>query len=134
MKICASILIILAIAAIAVYSFFTKERALPTTTTTLEITTTTLQTTTTTLPTIEIFIHPNNFEPSEISIKSGGKLKWLNVDNATHEVVCVENGKPLFDAVLEPNDTFEFLFSRNSECWDPSVSEQEMRMKISVSD
>jgi plastocyanin len=127
MKICASILIILAIAAIAVYSFFTKERTLPTTTTTLE-------TTTTILPTIEVFIHPNNFEPSEISIKSSGKLKWLNVDNATHEVVCVENGKPLFDVILNPNDTFEFFFSRNSECWDPSVSEQEMRMKIFVSD
>jgi plastocyanin len=112
-----------------------------TTTTQQQTTTTTIEktTTTTSLPVIEekisykeVAVYTDRFEPNEIIIKSNEKVKWTNKDNKEHEIVCATNGEPLFDVTINANESFDFSIYSNTECWDPTVGEDKMRMKIIV--
>jgi plastocyanin len=104
----------------------------------IETTTTQQQTTTTiSIPIIEekisykeIAIYSDRFEPNETIITKNEKIKWINRDNKQHEIVCAANGEPLLDVILNDGESFEFSFFFNTECWDPSVSEEKMRMRI----
>jgi len=135
----ATIGIILSIILIAVsvyFLFLSKEKGVaPSTTTTLP------PTTTTSMPsgggeriiTIrEVSIYSDRFEPPQLNINANEKVKWVNKDNKQHEVVCVAGETPLFDAILNSEDMWEFYISEYTECWDPLVSEEGMRMSITV--
>jgi plastocyanin len=129
------VLSILLFAVSSYFLFFAKEEVAQTTTTTLGATTTTAisgrggRITTVN----EVSIYSDRFEPSQLTIKSDEKVKWINKDDKQHEVVCVDaNQNPLFDAILNPGESWEFYLSLSAECWDPSVSEQGMRMSITV--
>jgi plastocyanin len=118
----------------------TTVQSTETTTTTRQQTTTIEKTTTTTsLPVIEekisykeVAVYTDRFEPNEIIIKSDEKVKWVNKDNKEHEIVCATNGEPLFDVTINANESFDFSIYSNTECWDPTVGEDKMRMKIII--
>ena len=132
--------VVFAIILVSVFTYlfiFPKEKEVkpPETTTTI----TEVPATTTTVTEVvkkiiiisEVSIYSDRFEPSEIRVKINEKLKWINKDSKQHEVVCVDaNQNPLFDAILNPEESWEFYMYANGECWDPSVSEQGMRMRI----
>ncbi|MEM5829868.1 MAG: hypothetical protein QW040_01545 [Candidatus Aenigmatarchaeota archaeon] len=133
----AAIIFLIGVATIAGYFLFFSEmeEIAP------QTTTTTLQTTTTevrigekiTVTKNEVFIYSDKFEPSQLTIKAGEKVKWVNKDNKQHELVCVSANQALFDVILYKEEFWEFSFNETTECWDPSVSEETMRMSITVS-
>jgi len=87
--------------------------------------------TTTILKINEVSVYSDRFDPSQLKIKGNEKVKWINNDTKQHEVVCVDaNQNPLFDAILNSGESWEFYPSGSAECWDPSVNEETMRMKI----
>jgi plastocyanin len=60
------------------------------------------------------------YKPSNISIKSGDSVTWLNQDAAFHSVTSGYYGEPsgLFDSgYLDPETTFTFIFE-NSGVYD----------------
>jgi len=80
----------------------------------------------------EVHIYADKFEPNEISISENEKVRWVNKDKKEHEIVCVANGEPLFDIIINAGETFDFSFFSNAECWEPIVGENRMRMKITI--
>jgi len=119
--------------AVFYFFYFSKKEEASTT----QITQTT--TTTTSLPVIEekisykeVAVYADRFEPDEIIIKNDEKVKWINKDNKEHEIVCETNGEPLFDVIINANESFDFPLYSNTECWDPTVGEDKMRMKIII--
>jgi len=113
------------------YTTTTIQKELKTTTTIAQQTTTT-QTIEERVSYKEIFIHADRFEPIEITINKNEKVKWINKDSKQHEIVCTTNGEPLFDIVVNAGESFDFPIFSNTECWDPTVGETKMRMKIIV--
>ena len=122
----------------AYFLFFSKEEG----ETPVVTTTTTKPGVTTSLPSSEggqiipindVSIYSNRFEPSQLNIKPNEKVKWINKDSKQHEVVCIDSDQtPLFDAILNAGESWEFYMAKSGECWDPSVSEESMRMSITV--
>lgn len=104
------------------------------TTTTLAGSSTTVPVTTTTIAVTQVSVYSDRFDPTELNMTASGKVKWLNVDTKQHEVVCVDSSQtPLFDATINAGESFLGYIAGNADCWDPSVGENIMRMKITIS-
>ncbi|MEM5773334.1 MAG: hypothetical protein QXL86_03905, partial [Candidatus Aenigmatarchaeota archaeon] len=138
---------LIAISVIAGYFLFfggEVEEIVPQTTTTLPQTTTTLQTTTTTvagrggriITVNEVFIYSDRFEPSQLAVKLGEKVKWINKDNKPHTLVCFAGEEQIFgvplDAMGGSSDYFDFPVSSSLECWDIFEGEQRFSMNVIV--
>ena len=94
-----------------------------TTTTTLPAVTTTLPavtTTTTQARVYEVQILTDKFEPSQLTIRAGEAVKWINKDSKTR--VLVLSNPPLEKNILANNNfTFTFRSIGTIEFWDPDV-------------
>lgn len=87
------------------------------------------------LQTKEIFIHANYFEPPNIVEEGDLKVKWVNSDEKSHTLVCIEaeNNQPLFEVVLYSNESFEWIFPPGIYwCWEPDVGMGKMSEVIMV--
>jgi plastocyanin len=84
----------------------------------------------------DVSIFLDHFDPSNVNIKSGEKVKWTNIDEqlTEHELICVDsNDVQLFDVFLAKQETYEWAFYTLGDyaCWDQIVGEK-MGMIISV--
>jgi len=105
------------------FSFLAPPPEGTTTTTTLPAVTTTLPVaTTTTIQQVvhEISILTDKFEPSQLTIRVGEAVKWINTDSKTR--ILVLSNPPLEKNILA-GDSFKFTFNsaETIEFWDPDV-------------
>jgi plastocyanin len=75
----------------------------------------------------EIFIFSDKFEPSQLTINSGEKVKWINKDNKQHELLCLDSTREtLFDVIILPGENFSWSFYSKGkyEFWSPEIGEK----------
>jgi plastocyanin len=56
---------------------------------------------------------PAEFEPSDVTIRTGGSVRWVNTGGIAHSVEFVDNSdarKPLSGAVLQPKADYTRVF------------------------
>ncbi len=57
---------------------------------------------------------PAEFEPSDVAIKAGGSVRWVNTGGIAHSVEFIDNTdarKPLSGVVLEPQGDYTRVFA-----------------------
>jgi len=59
----------------------------------------------------QLIFNNKYYIPSNLTIKTGDTVKWINKDSVTHTVTSVDVPK-VFDEVLNPNEQFVMRFNR----------------------
>jgi len=75
-----------------------------------------------------IKIYSDKFEPSEIRIKPGEKVTWINLDTRFYTLVVPDK----FEIVILPNDTFSFPFYKEGIYYFGVIENPNIQGKIIV--